>query len=114
MSEEEKVVEIKLENNRIIIEQMNKKIVNMMNLDESNKEFYNFACFEVLDREHIRYFPFNKSKYLNYSEPLPPLTMKSCVMDVKQGMDALNALLGSRLWKVWGQDDEKIAKELME
>ena len=113
MIEEEKVVEIKLEKNRIIIEQMNKKMVDAFNFIMGTRdEHYNFACFEVVDKDNIRYFPFNNLKYLDYNEKLPVITSKSCVMPMKNGMDALNQLLSSRLWRPWGQDEDYIEKEL--
>jgi len=109
-----KTVEIKLEKNRIIIEQMNKQMVNSLNFNQKNEEFYNFAIFEVIDREKIRYYPFNNKKYLSYDEKLPPITHKSAILPTEQGMKALNDFLASRRWRVWGQDEEKIAKELGE
>jgi len=110
MSEKvDNIVEIKLEKNRIIIEQMNKKIVDVFNFIVGTRdEHYNYACFHVLNKEFIRYFPFNNKKYLNYDIELPPITMKSCVMTIDQGMDALNKLLLSRMWKPWGQDEKYI------
>lgn len=108
----EDTVEIKLKKNKIIIEQVSKKIVNNFNLDQNNEEFYNFACFNVLSKESIRYFPFNKLKYLNYDAKLPPITSKSCVLTLEQGMDALNKLLLSGMWKVWGQDEKEIQRLL--
>lgn len=113
MSEEKKVVEIKLEKNRIIIEQMNKKIVDNFNFVIGTRdEHYNYACFEVLDQNRIRYYPFNRKKFLSYDEKLPPITIKSCVLSVEDGMKILNDLLSSRLWKIWGQDDESVQREL--
>lgn len=105
------VVEVKIdnENNRIIIEQMNKKIVDAFNFIVGTRdEHYNFACFQVLDKDNIRYFPFNNKKYLNYDISLPPITTKSCVLPTNDAINALNQLLGSKLWKPWGQDEEYI------
>lgn len=111
----EKVVEIKIEKNRIIIEQVNKKIVDTFNfVIGTRNEHYNYACFEILDQTKIRYFPFNRRKFLSYEEKLPAITEKSCILSVDHGMKILNDLLSSRLWKVWGQDDEGIQKQLSE
>jgi len=110
---EEKVVEIKVEKNRLIIEQNNKKTVDVFNFIVGTRdEHYNFACFEIIDKKNIRYFPFNNVKYLSYKEELPAITSKSCVLPTKVGMDSLNKLLGSGLWRPWGQDDDYIEKEL--
>lgn len=115
MSDNKKVVEVKIEKNRIIIEQMNKKIVDTFNFVIGTRdEHYNYACFEILDKKRIRYFPFNRRKFLSYDEKLPPITEKSCVLSVEHGMKVLNDLLSSRLWKVWDQDDEGIQKQLSE
>lgn len=108
-------IEIKLEKNRIIIEQMNKKAVDVFDYVVGTREqHYNYACFEVLDKEFIRYFPFNKQKYLTYDEKLPVITKKSCIIPIENGMQALNKMLESRLWKVWGQDEEYILKSIKE
>ena len=108
MSEKEKVVEIKLDKKRIIIEQVNKQIVNVYNFAEDNVEFYNYACFEILSKDRMRYFPFNKTKYLDYEIELPPITNKSAILKTEDAMDYLNQMLTSRLWMIWGQDEEYI------
>ena len=109
---EEKVVEVKLEKNRIILEQVNKQTVNAYNFSEGNVEFYNYACFQILSKDRIRYFPFNKTKYLDYEIELPPITNKSAILKTEDAMDYLNKMLGSRMWMVWGQDEKRIKNEL--
>ena len=110
---EEKFVKIELKGGRIIIEQVAKKQVNSFNfINGTREQHYNYACFELIDNKKMRYFPFNKEKYLSYEEKLPPITERSCVIPTQNAMQALNQMLASRMWMIWGQDEEYIEREL--
>jgi hypothetical protein len=104
-----RMVKIKINNNRIILENKSKRFFG----DESVEDHFNYAVFQVLDRQHMRYIPFKNFEYLGYDKELPPINEEDdLIMNIQDGMNLLNQLIGSGLWDVWGQDKEAIKEKL--
>ena len=103
-----RMVKIKVSNNRIYIENKDKKFFG-----ENIEEYNNYAVFQVLNKEYMRYFPFKDFEYLGYDKDLPLVNEeKDLILKTPDAMDLLNKMLSSGQWSIWSEDLESIGKML--